>query len=32
MRRLSVVIPNYNYEKFVGAASRSALAVDWPDV
>jgi glycosyltransferase involved in cell wall biosynthesis len=32
MRRLSVVIPNYNYERFVGAAIRSALAVDWPDL
>ncbi|GIG53428.1 glycosyltransferase family 2 protein [Demequina activiva] len=32
MRRLSVVMPNYNYEDFVGAAIESALAVDWPDV
>lgn len=32
MRRLSVVIPNYNYEKFVGSAISSALAVDWPDL
>lgn len=32
MRRLSVVMPNYNYEAFVGAAIDSALAVDWPDV
>jgi len=32
MRRLSLVIPNYNYEKFVGSAIRSALAVDWPDL
>jgi glycosyltransferase involved in cell wall biosynthesis len=32
VRRLSVVIPNYNYEKFVGSAIGSALAVDWPDV
>lgn len=32
MDRLSVVIPNYNYERFVGAAIESALALDWPDV
>ena len=32
MRRLSVVIPNYNYERFVGSAIDSALALDWPDV
>lgn len=32
MRRLSVVIPNYNYERFVGEAIESALALDWPDV
>lgn len=32
MHRLSVVIPNYNYGDFVGAAISSALAVDWPDV
>ncbi|MFW7414197.1 glycosyltransferase family 2 protein [Demequina sp. SO4-18] len=32
MRRLSVVMPNYNYEAFVGAAIDSALAIRWPDV
>lgn len=30
--KVSVVIPNYNYESFVGAAIESALALDWPDV
>jgi glycosyltransferase involved in cell wall biosynthesis len=30
--RLSVVIPNYNYAEYVGAAIESALALDWPDV
>jgi len=30
--RLSIVIPNYNYGCFVGAAIESALGVDWPDV
>jgi glycosyltransferase involved in cell wall biosynthesis len=29
--KLSVVIANYNYRDFVGAAIESALAVDWPD-
>lgn len=29
---VSVVIPNYNYEDFVGAAIESALGLDWPDV
>jgi glycosyltransferase involved in cell wall biosynthesis len=29
---VSVVIPNYNYEEFVGDAIDSALALDWPDV
>ena len=29
---VSVVIPNYNYEAFVGAAIESALALDWPQV
>src|SRR5438105_3109349 len=29
---LSVVIPNYNYGKFVGAAIRSALEIRWPKV
>jgi glycosyltransferase involved in cell wall biosynthesis len=30
--RLSVIIANYNYADFVGAAIESALALDWPDV
>ena len=30
--RVSVIIPNYNYEQFVGAAIDSALAIDWPNV
>jgi glycosyltransferase involved in cell wall biosynthesis len=29
--KLSVIIANYNYREFVGAAISSALAVDWPD-
>jgi glycosyltransferase involved in cell wall biosynthesis len=29
--KLSVIIANYNYRDFVGAAIASALAVDWPD-
>src|SRR6266851_6777957 len=29
--KLSVIIANYNYRDFVGAAIKSALAVDWPD-
>ena len=29
--KLSVIIANYNYRDFVGAAIVSALAVDWPD-
>lgn len=29
---VSVIIPNYNYEDFVGAAIESALGVDWPDI
>jgi glycosyltransferase involved in cell wall biosynthesis len=28
--RLSVIIANYNYRDYVGAAIESALAVDWP--
>lgn len=32
MRRLSFVIPNYNYSAFVGAAISSALGVRWPDI
>src|SRR5206468_3080583 len=31
MMRLSVIIANYNYRDFVGAAIASALAIDWPD-
>src|SRR5271170_2120033 len=29
--KLSVIIANYNYADFVGAAISSALAIDWPD-
>jgi glycosyltransferase involved in cell wall biosynthesis len=29
---LSVVIPNYNYARYVGAAIKSALSVRWPRV
>jgi hypothetical protein len=29
--KLSVIVANYNYRNFVGAAITSALAVDWPD-
>ena len=29
--KLSVIIANYNYADFVGAAISSALSVDWPD-
>ncbi len=29
--RLSIIIANYNYRDFVGAAIESTLAVDWPD-
>jgi glycosyltransferase involved in cell wall biosynthesis len=29
---LSVIICNYNYRRYVGAAISSALAIDWPDV
>src|SRR5215468_9176257 len=29
--KLSVIIANYNYRDFVGAAIESALVVDWPD-
>lgn len=28
----SVVIPNYNYDRFLPAAIESALAIDWPEV
>ncbi|SDN55518.1 glycosyltransferase family 2 protein [Geodermatophilus sp. DSM 45219] len=31
-RRLSVVIANHDYERYVGAAIESALAVEWDDV
>jgi glycosyltransferase involved in cell wall biosynthesis len=29
--KLSVIIANYNYAHFVGAAISSALAIDWPE-
>jgi glycosyltransferase involved in cell wall biosynthesis len=29
--KLSVIIANYNYADFVGAAISSALAIEWPD-
>lgn len=29
---ISVIIPNYNYESYVGQAIDSALNLDWPDV
>ena len=32
MQCLSVVIPNHNYDRFLGAAVDSALALDWPEV
>jgi GT2 family glycosyltransferase len=32
MRRLSVVIPNYNYGRFIGSAIGSALALEWQDI
>jgi cellulose synthase/poly-beta-1,6-N-acetylglucosamine synthase-like glycosyltransferase len=32
VQRISVVISNYNYADFVGAAIESALGLDWPDV
>jgi glycosyl transferase family 2 len=31
MNKLSIIIPNFNYERFVGDAIRSALAVRWSD-
>lgn len=31
-RRLSVIIANYNYARYLGEAIASALAIDWPDV
>ena len=30
--RLSVVIANWNYAQYLGAAIDSALGLDWPDV
>lgn len=30
--RLSVIIANYNYARFLGEAIESALNIDWPDV
>jgi hypothetical protein len=30
--RFSIIIPNYNYGRFIGQAIESALAVDWPDL
>lgn len=32
LRRISVVIANYNYAQFVGTAIESALALQWSDV
>src|SRR5947199_5943707 len=32
VRRLSVVITNYNYERYVAIAIESALALRWDDV
>lgn len=32
LQKLSIVIPNYNYEAYVGQAVESALAVVWPQV
>ena len=32
MKRLSVVVVNYNYENYVGTAIESALALDWDDL
>lgn len=32
MRRLSVIVTNFNYVRFVGSAVDSALELDWPDV
>ncbi len=29
--KLSIIIPNYNYGNYLGAAIDSALALDWPD-
>lgn len=32
MKRLSVIIANFNYEHYVGAAIESALALEWGDL
>jgi glycosyltransferase involved in cell wall biosynthesis len=32
VQRLSVVIANYNYDRYVGAAIQSALDMDWDDI
>jgi len=32
MQRVSIIIANYNYEKYVAASIESALASDWPNV
>ena len=29
--KLSIIVANYNYRDFIGAAIESALAVNWPD-
>lgn len=29
---ISIVIPNFNYDEFVGAAIECALALEWPEV
>jgi glycosyltransferase involved in cell wall biosynthesis len=29
--KLSIIIPNYNYAKYIGAAIDCALALNWPD-
>lgn len=31
-RRFSILIANYNYDRFLGRAIESALAMDWPDI
>ena len=30
--RFSILVANYNYDRFLGRAIESALALDWPDV
>lgn len=32
MKRLSVIVVNYNYERFIGAAIESALTLEWDDL